>query len=143
MAATTRPSDATHEVANQPPPYVGRNLFTDHAALVEALAREGAGWARGRRARAGGVGGGEPIEWARQANENPPKLRTHDRFGNRIDEVEFHPAWHELMRLSVANGVHAGPWRDPREGAHVARAAKMLLISETEFGHGFPISMTY
>src|SRR4051794_535541 len=134
----------THEVLNQAPPLQDYDRLAQDRALLEAIRREGAGWAEddiadlGRR-----VASREVLAWGPQANETPPRLRTHDRYGNRLDEVEFHPAWHELMRLSVANGVHAGPWRDPREGAHVARAAKMLLISETEFGHGCPISMTY
>jgi putative acyl-CoA dehydrogenase len=70
-------------------------------------------------------------------------LRTHDRYGRRIDEVEFHPAWHELMRLAVAHGLHALPWREPRPGAHVARAALFFVLSQVEAGHGCPISMTY
>jgi putative acyl-CoA dehydrogenase len=134
----------THEVLNQPPPLCDYDPLARDRALAEALRREGAGWSEaevsafGRRCASR-----EAIAWGFLANENPPLLRTHDRFGNRIDEVEFHPAWHELMRLSVGAGVHCGPWRDPREGAHVARAAKMLLASQTEFGHGCPISMTY
>ena len=83
------------------------------------------------------------MAWGFAANENPPVLKTHDRFGHRIDEVEFHPAWHELMRLSCEAGLHARPWGEPRAGAHVARAAKMMLASQNEFGHGCPISMTY
>ena len=86
---------------------------------------------------------GDP-EWqgrARQANENPPKLRTHDRYGHRIDEVEFHPAWHELLGACVEAGVHALPWREPQPGAHVARAALMYVLPEA--GVGCPISMTY
>jgi putative acyl-CoA dehydrogenase len=79
----------------------------------------------------------------RQANENPPVLRTHDRFGNRIDEVEFHPAWHELMGLSIEHGLANLPWSNPKPGAHVARAALMLLASENEAGHTCPVSMTY
>ncbi len=137
------PSSATHEVANQPPPYVGRNLFTDHPALVEALEREGAGWAQERLVRTGEVWGGEPLEWARQANENPPKLRTHDRFGNRIDEVEFHPAWHSLMTLSSESGGHSSPWTEPRDGAHVARTAGAICAGQVEAGHGCPITMTF
>src|SRR5437763_4038334 len=133
----------THEVLNQPPPLQGYDLFTTDRVLVEALRREGAGWAEERVQRLGAIAGGEPLAWGRLANANPPVLRTHDRFGHRIDEVEFHPAWHELMRLSVASGIHAGPWREPRDGAHVARAAKMVLMSQCEFGHGCPISMTY
>ena len=133
----------THEVANQPPPLEDYDPLPRDAALAEALRREGAGWAEAEVAELGRrTASGQVIEWGFQANQNPPRLRTHDRFGNRIDEVEFHPAWHELMRLSIASGVHSGPWRDPRDGAHVARAAKMVLVSQAESGHGCPISMT-
>src|SRR4051795_10350585 len=151
----------THEVLNQAPPLQDHDPFALDLVLQETLRREGAAWADeevGEFARRSGSR--ETIAWGFQANENPPRLRTHDRFGNRIDEVEFHPAWHELMRLSIANGVPAGPWRgsppagralwrlplpngappgpwrEPRAGAHVARAAKMQLISQNEFGHG-------
>src|SRR6516165_6956092 len=82
-------------------------------------------------------------EQGRQANENPPKLRTHDRFGNRVDEVEFHPAWHELMTVAVRHGLHAAPWRDPRPGAHVARAAGFYVWGMADAGHCCPVSMTY
>jgi putative acyl-CoA dehydrogenase len=135
---------STHRVLNQPPPLQDYDPLALDQALAQALQREGAAWAAaeiGAFARA--TAAKEMLALGFQANENPPRLRTHDRSGNRIDEVDFHPAWHELMRFSVANGVHAGPWRDPREGAHVARAAKMLLVSQTEAGHGCPISMTY
>src|SRR2546427_480265 len=135
---------STDRVLNQPPPLQDYDPLALDQALGQALRREGAAWAAaeiGAFARA--TAAKEMLALGFQANENPPRLRTHDRFGNRIDEVDFHPAWHELMRFSVANGVHAGPWRDPREGAHVARAAKMLLVSQTEAGHGCPISMTY
>jgi len=83
------------------------------------------------------------LIWGAQANESPPVLRTHDRYGHRIDEVEFHPAWHQLMKLSVEHEVHALPWRDPQPGAHVARAALFYLTSQVESGHCCPISMTY
>ena len=111
--------------------------------LAEALEREGAGWAAERCSSFGPLLGGEPLEWGRLANENPPKLRTHDRFGERIDEVEFHPAWHELMRLSLAHGLHSLSWTEGREGAHVARAALFVLASQVEAGHGCPVSMTH
>ena len=135
---------ATHEVQNQPPPLTGADLFSTDAALAEGLAREGAGWASAQ-ARAFGrlAGGAQHQQWGFQANQNPPALRTHDRFGNRIDEVEYHPAWHELMRTAVAQGLHSSPWREPRPGAHVARAAMFRLAAEYEAGHGCPISMTY
>src|SRR4051794_33035558 len=134
----------THEVLNQPPPLQDYDPLALDQPLREGLRREGAGWAEtgigelGRRAASQ-----EFLEFGRLANENPPRLKTHDRFGNRIDEVEFHPAWHELLRFSIASGVHAGPWREARAGAHVARAAKMMLVSQAEQGHGCPISMTY
>ena len=135
---------ATHTVFNQPPPFEGVNLFTADRALGEALRREGAAWAEDR-ARAFGEIAGRPetIAWGYQANEHPPVLRTHDRAGHRIDEVELHPAWHELMRLAVEHGLHALPWREPRPGAHVARAALFRLLAEVEAGVGCPLSMTY
>jgi putative acyl-CoA dehydrogenase len=134
----------THQVLNQPPPLQDYDPLAADLALAEALRREGAAWAEpevGSFARATATQ--EVIALGSDANQNPPRLRTHDRYGNRIDEVEFHPAWHALMRLSIGNGVHAGPWRDPKPGAHVARAAKMQLASQAEAGHGCPISMTY
>ena len=79
----------------------------------------------------------------RQANENPPVLRTHDRFGNRIDEVEFHPSWHRLLDVAVAHGTHSLAWTEDRPGAHVARAAIFMAMGQAEGGHGCPISMTY
>jgi putative acyl-CoA dehydrogenase len=129
--------------ANQPPPLAGHDLFAANRPLAEALEREGAGWAADRCSAFGTLLGGEPLEWARLANENPPRLRTHDRFGERIDEVEFHPAWHELMRLSLAHGLHSLSWTEPRDGAHVARAALFYLASQVEAGHGCPVSMTH
>jgi putative acyl-CoA dehydrogenase len=135
---------ATHTVLNQPPPFGGVNLFAADRALGEALRREGAAWAEDR-ARAFGeiVGRPDTIAWGFQANEHPPVLCTHDRAGHRIDEVEFHPAWHELMRLGVGHGLHALPWKEPRPGAHVARAALFRLLAEVEAGAGCPLSMTY
>ena len=133
----------THEVLNQPPPLEHYDLFSTDRVLGEALEREGAGWARERAQRVGVEAGGDALVWGRLANANPPILRTHDRFGHRIDEVEFHPAWHELLRLSVHHELHALPWRDPRPGAHAARAALFFVVSQAEAGHGCPISMTY
>jgi putative acyl-CoA dehydrogenase len=133
----------THEVLNQPPPLADYDLFTQDRVLSEALAREGAGWATERLETLGRLAGGEPIAWGVQANVNTPVLRTHDRYGHRIDEVEFHPAWHQLMRLAVGHELHALPWRDPRPAAHVARAALFFVLSQVESGHGCPISMTY
>ena len=134
---------ATHDVLNQVPPLAGYDV-ADDAALTAAVRREGAAWAEdglhGLGVRAGSAG---TQELARLANEYPPVLRTHDRYGNRIDEVEFHPAWHDLMAVAVGHGLHAAPWRDSTPGAHVARAARFYVWTQAEAGHGCPISMTY
>ena len=135
---------ATHGVNNQPPPLVGYNLFDADPALRESLEREGGSWAQDAVHELGRLAGTEEaIAWGFQANANPPQLHTHDRFGNRIDEVEFHPAWHRLMEVAIGNGLHALPWRDPRPGAHAARAAAFYVWSQVEGGHGCPVSMTY
>jgi putative acyl-CoA dehydrogenase len=139
----SRSYEPTHEVLNQAPPLQGYNVFEQDRPLVEALHREGAGWAEERARAIGELAGGDAIEWGRQANENPPILRTHDRFGNRIDEVEFHPAWHRMLQVAVSNGGHSLPWADPRPGAHAARAAIFMPLGQAEPGHGCPISMTY
>ncbi len=134
---------ATHEVFNQPPALTGYDV-ADDPALLSALNREDAGWAQdGVRALGRLAGSAQAADWGRQANENPPKLRTHDRFGHRVDEVEFHPAWHELMAVAVRHGLHAAPWRDERPGAHVARAAGFYVWGAAEAGHCCPVSMTY
>ena len=132
------------EVLNQAPPLEGYNVYESNVPLVEAVRREGAEAFEERiRTLGARAGTAESLERGRLANENPPTLRTHDRYGNRIDEVEFHPAWHELMRLAVAHELHALPWREPRPGAHVARAALFFVLAQVEAGHGCPISMTY
>jgi putative acyl-CoA dehydrogenase len=132
----------THDVRNQAPPLQGHNAFESNTPLMQALDREGGGWARDRVAALGAASvDPQVIAWARECNEHPPRLRTHDRYGHRVDEVEFHPAWHELLGLSVAHAVHALAWREPRPGTHVARGALMMLLPEA--GVGCPISMTY
>jgi putative acyl-CoA dehydrogenase len=129
---------------NQPPPLVDYNVFESDAVLKESLEREGGAWAQDMVSELGGLAGTQQaIDWGFQANANPPNLHTHDRFGDRIDEVEFHPAWHELMKVAVGHGLHALPWREPRPGAHAARAAAFYVWSQVEGGHGCPISMTY
>src|SRR5438034_8195979 len=133
----------THEVLNQPPPLQGYDLFAADRVLAEGLGREGAGWAEERVRTLGRLAGGVALRWGFEAITHPPVLRTHDRYGHRIDEVEFHPAWHELLRLAVGHELHALPWRDPRPGAHVARAALFFVLAQVEAGHGCPISMTY
>ena len=115
---------ATHEVTNQPPPLTDYDVFGADRALRAAVEREGAGWALDELHELGRLAGSpEAQAWGEQANANPPVLRTHDRYGNRIDRVEYHPAYHELMRVAVSRGLHAAPWADDRPGAHVARAA--------------------
>jgi putative acyl-CoA dehydrogenase len=134
---------ATHDVFNQPPPLAPYDVADDQALLC-ALRREGAGWAEDAIRDLGRLAGSARAqEQGRQANEHPPVLRTHDRYGHRIDEVEFHPAWHELMTVAVRHGLHAAPWRDQRLGAHVARAAGFYVWGAAEAGHLCPVSMTY
>ncbi|HEX3823116.1 MAG TPA: isovaleryl-CoA dehydrogenase [Mycobacteriales bacterium] len=135
---------ATHDVDNQVPPLTDYDVFGADTALVEGVQRHDGGWALdslsalGRRA-----GSAEAQEWGRLANVNPPRLVSHDPYGNRIDEVEFHPSWHSLMTVAVGEGLHAAPWIDPKPGAQVARAAGFSVWSQTEGGHGCPISMTH
>ena len=134
----------THEVTNQPPPLVDINLFEGDRALSEAVAREGGEWALGELSAFGArLGSAETFELGRLANAYPPVLRTFDRYGRRIDEVEFHPAYHELMALAVGQGLHTGPWADPRSGAHVARAAGVIMMCQVEAGVQCPTTMTY
>ena len=134
----------THQVSNQPPPLEGYNVVGTDAALIEGINREGAGWAEDRlRALGDLAGSAEAIGWGRDANAHPPELHTHDRYGHRIDEVEYHPSYHRLMALAVSHGLHAAPWRAERPGAHVARAAGFYTWSQVDAGHGCPISMTY
>ena len=144
MATVERTTFGNHEVANQPPPLVDYNLFEADAVLGEAVRREGADWAQARISEVGAIAGSEHIQaLGAQANENPPKLRTHDRYGHRVDTVDFHPSWHELMGIAVSQELHCSPWKDPRPGAHVARGAAFMCMSQAEAGIGCPISMTY
>ncbi len=144
MATVERAAQATHAVTNQSVPLENYNVFEADRPLVEAVEREGADWAADQISSIGRIAGSaEAIRWGFEANENPPRLRTHDRSGHRIDEVEFHPAWHELMEIGVGHGLHALPWRDARAGAHVARAAMFMCLGQAEAGVGCPLSMTY
>jgi len=129
---------------NQPPRYANRNLYRDDLALAEAVARYGAAWAGpaltdwGER-----MGSDSAAELADAANRHVPQLRTIDPRGERIDTVDFHPAWHELMRMATAAGEHCAPWSEPRPGAQVARAAMYLLHAQVENGTQCPLTMTY
>lgn len=133
----------THTVENQSTPLENYNLYCEDAALQEAVKAHDAGWSETDLKRLGVIAGSnEVVEWGFQANENKPVLHTHDRFGNRIDEVRFHPAYHNMMALSIKEGVHASHWADPKAGANVARAANYYLINQVEAGHCCPITMT-
>ncbi|ARF59889.1 acyl-CoA dehydrogenase family protein [Streptomyces gilvosporeus] len=133
----------THEVLNQAPPLTDFST-ADEPALLEALRREGCAWGEAEVSALGALAGTQAVQdQARWAEEQPPRLHTHDRYGHRIDEVAFHPAWHQLMTVAVEHGLHAAPWSDDRPGAHLVRAAKFYVWSQAEPGHGCPISMTY
>jgi putative acyl-CoA dehydrogenase len=135
---------ATHEVLNQPPPLENLNLFEQDAALRAAVTREGGAWGEDRLGRFGAwLGQAATIRLGEQANRNPPVLRSHDRFGHRIDEVEFAPAWHELMGRAIAEQIHALPWVDQRPGARVVRAAAAYLLNQVESGVCCPLAMTF
>ena len=135
---------STHEVLNQPRELVDYNLFATDGALREAVAREGAQWALDDLDRFGKkIGAAAHLELGALANHHLPEFDTHDRYGRRIDQVRFHPAWHELMKTSIEEGLHCAPWTDPAPGAHVARAAKFFMHSQVEAGHGCPVTMTF
>jgi len=143
MAHDHPAATATHQVTNQPPPLVGYDASAD-PALRDALAVFGADAAAGQLSEIGLLAGSQHAqERGRLANENPPRLRTHDRYGYRIDEVEFHPAWHDLMRTAIGYGLHATPWQQPGPGRHLARAAGFYVWGQAEAGHLCPVSMTY
>ena len=133
----------THEVSNQVPLLENWDVFSTNTPLVEAVEREGASWVRERAVALGRLTGGEPLRWGALANENRPLLRTHDRYGNRLDEVEFHPAWHKLMALGVEWELHALPWRSQEPAAHAARAALYMTAMQAEAGFACPITMTF
>ncbi|MEV4332945.1 acyl-CoA dehydrogenase family protein [Streptomyces sp. NPDC049597] len=138
-------ADSTHTVTNQAPPLVGYDVYSADRALTEAVDRHVAPALRDEvreelSALGQTAGSAQAQEWGTQANENPPKLRTHDRYGNRIDEVEFHPAWHRLLGHGVSAGL-VNAWNRP--AGHVRRAAGFLVWTQAEAGHGCPLSMTH
>src|SRR6266568_8202968 len=140
--ATFGPAD---EPLNQAAPLAGYNVYTADRALVEAANRLlGADSLQGLAALGAHAGSFEAREWGRLAESNPPVLHTHDRYGKRVDEVEFHPAWHELMTVAVREGLAGSAWLEaPDSMRHTRRAAKMLVWGQTEGGHLCPVSMTY
>ena len=136
----------THTVFNQVPPPGDVDVFSSNLPLVEAVEREGAGWVSERASELGrfvGATGGPQQEWGRLANENKPVLRTFDRYGHRIDEVEFHPAWHQLMRMGVEHELHSLPWTSEEPYPHTARAALYMTAMQAEAGFCCPITMTF
>lgn len=133
----------THEVFNQVPPLDGVNLYRIDLPLQEWLRRFGGDWAEARIDAYGALAGGPLMQAGFLANENKPVFKSHDRYGHRIDLVEFHPAYHELMRTAIEHGLPSLPWSDPRPGANVARAALTYLHSQAEAGSGCPLTMTF
>ncbi|MEE8444494.1 MAG: acyl-CoA dehydrogenase family protein, partial [Alphaproteobacteria bacterium] len=134
----------THEVTNQPPPIGDRNLFDDDPVLAAGLEREGAGWAKKDVRAFGALAGSEHVmELADLANRFPPELRSFDRYGQRIDEVEFHPAYHELMELAITHKLPSLAWTAKRKGGHVAHVALSYLLNQVEGGVMCPVAMTY
>ncbi|HEX3431418.1 MAG TPA: acyl-CoA dehydrogenase family protein [Rhizomicrobium sp.] len=144
MSALRRRSQlGTHEVANQPPPFEDVNLFETDAALREGVSRAGAESHAERLHEFGAkTGSAEVMEWAARANEFVPRLRSFDRFGRRIDEVEFHPAYHRLMTLGLDAGVASAAW-SPVPAGHVQHAALEFLMAQAEPGVCCPMTMTY
>ena len=134
----------THEVFNQPPPLEGHDLFASDRALSDAAHRFGAAWAAdGLSAYGRKLGAPETIEAGRLAHKFPPQFQPFDRFGHRRDEIEFHPAWHQIMDLIIGQGLHSAPWAEPRDGAHVARGAAYIMHAQIEPGSQCPTTMTY
>ena len=134
----------THTVTNQPPPLQNYNLFTTDTALVEGVRNLHAGWHEEQlRGFGAELGSEEVLHLGELANRHLPELSTHDRFGNRIDHVEFHPSWHALLSLLRREALHALPWMRPEPGAHVARAAGYFLHAQVEAGSLCPTTMTF
>jgi putative acyl-CoA dehydrogenase len=136
-------ADPAREVLNQAPPLQPTNLFEVDLALGEALQREGGEWGVERARETGAMAGSaETREHSRRAERNEPILRTHDRFGNRIDEVELDPSWHWLLRGAIEREIHSLPWRETRSGGHVVRGALFMLYGNGNDGVMCPVSMT-
>jgi putative acyl-CoA dehydrogenase len=135
---------ATHEVTNVSTELRDYNLYARDTALQEGVRREGGAWAEASLRDFGAqVGAARYLELGDLANHFQPEFDTHDRFGNRIDLVKFHPAYHQLMKTAIEHGLHSAPWTYPKPGAHVARTAKSYLHSQIEAGHGCPVTMTF
>ncbi|MCJ1881552.1 acyl-CoA dehydrogenase family protein [Pseudomonas nitroreducens] len=133
----------THEVTNQVPPLDGANLYRVDVPLQEWVRRYGGGFAEQKLDAYGALAGGPLMAAGFLANENKPVFKSHDRYGHRVDLIEFHPAYHELMRASIEAGIPSMPWTDPHAGAQVARAGLSYLHSQAEAGTGCPLTMTF
>jgi len=133
----------THTVTNQPPPLDGANLYRLDLPLLAGVRRHGAAWAEARLDTYGALAGGPLSEAGLLAERYPPRFSSHDRYGHRIDLVEFHPAYHTLMRTAVEHGLPSLPWASPSEGAQVARAALVYLHMQADAGSGCPLTMTF
>jgi len=135
---------STHQVENQPPPLENYNSYTADRALQEGVNRESESEDDAPLKTFGQwAGAAEAIALGVEANRYSPQLVTHDRQGHRVDLIEFHPAYHQLMQTAIEHGLHASPWRNPQPGAHVNRAARYFLQAQVEAGHGCPITMTF
>jgi len=142
-STSTHPPYQTHRVFNQPPPLENYNLFDTDVALQESVQREGAGAFESEIRDYGNLVGTTFFPLGFQANENKPVLHSHDRFGNRIDVVQFHPSYHQLMDAAITHGEHSLPWTTDRDGSQVARAAMEYMRAQAETGTGCPLTMTY
>ncbi len=135
---------ASHRVENQPPPDDDRDAFADDLPLREALSHEAPAWVAERLAPLGqAVGSREVQAWGEEANRHPPELRLFDRYGRRLDEVRYHPAYHRLMELACRGGWHAVAWREEGCGGHQAHVAALYLLTQAEPGFCCPITMTH
>jgi putative acyl-CoA dehydrogenase len=144
MSVSSAPGYSTHEVSNQPPPLAPYNVFEADTALREAVEREGGGWGVDRLRDAGALAGSpEALAHSERAERNEPILRSHDRYGNRVDAVELDPSWHWLLRQAIERECHGLPWRDPQPGAHTVRASLFMVWSQVNAGVMCPVSMTH
>jgi putative acyl-CoA dehydrogenase len=138
------PVPPTHEVTNQVPPLVDHDVLEADQALTEAVGRYGGDDALDQVKGLGQLAGTSRAQrWGEQADRYPPVLRTHDTAGHRLDEVEFHPAWHQLLRTGVEHGLAGTPWISPNAAPHVVRAAGFVVWTQVDAGHACPLSMTY
>ena len=134
----------THEVTNMPPHLGDQELWSNDAALREAVARDGGGWATGKLAGFGAIAGAAEVFYkAEQANRNTPQLKAFDRHGMRVNQIEYHPAYHDLMQLAIENEIPSFAWRHERAGAQVVHSALTYMLSQPEGGVMCPMAMTY